>query len=169
VCIDYDKFDAHMSSIDVFDIKRRLARDTPITWKHLNYERFDYPLKYPQQENNVVDRCNKLCSGDYLTSFCSTFFQIATYRMLNKTMNIDDYMCGGDDAALLIGDTPIAKMEKGFEKGNAVVDMRKVIKESSSKSDMYNKMIKLYFAKYTGDEISLSKSYLDVVAYNRRI
>jgi len=89
--------------------------------------------------------------------------------MLNKTINIDDYMCGGDDAALLIGDTPIAKMERGFEKGDHIAELRRTIKGSDSKADMYNKIIKLYFAKYTGDEISLSKSYLDVVAYNRRI
>jgi len=91
-----------MSSVDVFDIKLKIAMDTPFTKLHLDYERLDYPLYDAQSDTYIMERCDKLCSGDYLTSFCSTVFQIATYQAIKEMFTIDDYLCGGDDAALLI-------------------------------------------------------------------
>jgi len=58
-----------MSSVDVYDIKKRIAIMTPFIMMHLNYERFDYPLYDAKNDKYMLQYCNKLCSVDYLTSF----------------------------------------------------------------------------------------------------
>lgn len=168
VCIDYDKFDAHISSIDVFDIKQSFARATPFTIPHLDKERFDYPLVDAKTKTQLVERCNKLCSGEYITSFIGTFFQMATYDMMGKSTKISDYQCGGDDAALLFEslsprDLLAALKNKNAERYNLLHN------KNISQSDKYAKWVEWYFNDYTGDQIAFSKCYVDVVAYNRRI
>jgi len=105
-----------MSSIDVYDFKRRFSRVTPFTKLHLEYEAYDYPLVDAKTGVNIIERCNKLCSGDYVTSFASTFFQIATYDKIKEMFDLEDYLCGGDDAALLIKPLNTRRVRDVFRK-----------------------------------------------------
>jgi len=120
-----------------------------------------------------MERCNKLCSGDYITSFASTLFQIATYKMLKEIVEVKDYLCGGDDAAICFGQIKIDKAKQLFKNtksNNAMHNiLNNIIKKNITNSDGINQMIQLFFKEFTGDDIQLTKSYLDVVAYNRRI
>jgi len=159
VCIDYSKFDAHLSNIDVYFIKREFAKRTPITDMHLDRERFDYPLYYANNDIPIVDFANKLSSGDYLTSFIGTFFQLSTYDMINKEIPLLDYVCGGDDAALLVNDFSEDMIRRKFNlTGNY-----------KSKADIMNHALVEWFKKNTGDEVASDKSRIDAVGYNRRI
>jgi len=170
VCIDYSKFDAHMSSIDVYDIKRRLARKSSFTKMHLDLERLDYPLYDPNNKSHIVERATKLCSGDYLTSFMGTFFQLCTYDMYKNTFNFVDYMCGGDDAAMLLGRPDINKIRSVFANN---VDIIRVCNEIQSKQCSVSsgtlQLVSLIFKSISGDDIAIGKSNIDIVAYNRRI
>jgi len=160
-----------MSSIDVFDIKQTLARETPFTETHLDYERFDYPLIESMSKERLLPMCNKLASGDYITSFASTFFQIATYKMMARDITVNDYLCGGDDAALLLQIKNVESMLLPFKKNHVarktVHDL--LVNKNISNSNKLSQYIEAYFKEVTGDEIQHSKSFVDVVAYNRRM
>lgn len=167
MCIDYEKFDAHMSSIDVYRTKVKLARRTWFTKQHLNHERYDYPLYHKLTNERIVQFANKLCSGDYLTSFMGTVFQIATYKMMNRELcDIEDYMCGGDDAALLIA--PYSKEKILRSKENNILRSINEDAYNNNSEDMV-RMIRDYYDARTGDKISVEKSYTGYISYNRRI
>jgi len=170
VCIDYDKFDAHMSSGEIFNIKALLSRQTPYTDLHLEYESYDYPLIESKSGKRMLDRCDKLASGDYITSFASTQFQISTYKMLSKYIEVKDFLCGGDDGALLLD---VKNVDAALSAFSSIEGKRVALAilsdKSISKAARISRYIELFYKYNTRDEIQQSKSFLNYVAYNRRI
>lgn len=73
VSIDFKQFDAHRSNIDLLHIKTLLGHKTSMFNEHMKYESYCYPLLFGVDKQIILDRADRLMSGDYLTSFYGTF------------------------------------------------------------------------------------------------
>jgi hypothetical protein len=102
-CLDYKKFDTTISSLDVYRIKEKFGKFIGNYKWHLDAERYDYPLVNPTNKEIVVDKADRLMSGEYITAVVSIAAQCSNYKFLRaNNSKIRELAIIGDDAVTAV-------------------------------------------------------------------
>jgi hypothetical protein len=104
LCLDYEKFDTTISSVDIHRVKQTYGKQYPEFYNtYMDYEDVDYPLLDSRTGTMIIQKADKLMTGDYLTAILSIAVQMSNYDYCaSKGMIVDPKAIIGDDAVIRI-------------------------------------------------------------------
>lgn len=102
VCVDFSKFDMHVGFPNIGIGKIQLYnKQVPYADEHCDREQYAYSLYIRKTGKKVIQRADKLMTGDYLTSVMGLFFQHSRFSELMRRYpgEIEPLVMIGDDFA----------------------------------------------------------------------
>jgi hypothetical protein len=143
----------------------------------------DYPL-YDTQGQKMLDRADRLMSGEYLTNFAGTVYQFCRFFQINrfyKTYTVRNLIISskstGDDGATLLDRQAIVEIMQNkynkkiqVQKDLSPIELYQKVKNGEVDNVAYCGyfLISEYYKNVTRDEVHLGKSDCGVIHYNRR-